>query len=137
MKNNILFSAAAVCVAAPIFAGVYGDLPDAKHAWSVHDKNRPNPVKITADAGRPPSDAVVLFDGTEESFNANWCSAKDGSPTKWKFVDGAMESVKRAGYIATKQSFGDCQLHLEWAAPVKVEGVGQGRGNSGVFLMGS
>jgi hypothetical protein len=52
-------------------------------------------------------------------------------------VDGVLESVKRAGYIATKQSFGDCQLHLEWAAPVKVEGVGQGRGNSGVFLMGN
>jgi hypothetical protein len=48
-----------------------------------------------------------------------------------------MESVKGAGYIQTKDSFGDCQLHVEWAAPSKVEGVGQGRGNSGVFLMGS
>jgi len=50
-------------------------------------------------------------------------------------VDGALESVKKAGYIQTKQNFGSCQIHLEWAAPVKVEGDGQGRGNSGVFLM--
>ena len=137
MKKTKILSAAVALAAAPIFAGVYGDLPDAKHAWSVHDRNRPNPVKITAEAGMPPSDAIVLFDGTQETFEKNWCSAKDGGPTQWKFVDGALESVKRAGYIATKQSFGDCQLHLEWAAPVKVEGVGQGRGNSGVFLMGS
>jgi hypothetical protein len=50
-------------------------------------------------------------------------------------VDGALECVKKAGYIQTKQKFGSCQVHLEWASPAKVEGDGQGRGNSGVFLM--
>ena len=134
--KTISLCVGAVCLAAPVLANVYGDVPDAKHAWSVHDRNRPNPVKITAEAGRPPSDAIVLFDGTEASL-ANWCSAKDGGPTKWRFADGALESVKGAGYIATKQAFGDCQLHIEWAAPEKVVGVGQGRGNSGVFLMGN
>jgi hypothetical protein len=83
----------------------------------------------------PPSDAIVLFDGSEKSFQANWTDTK-GNPSQWKVVDGALESVKKAGYIQTKKSFGSCQLHVEWAAPSKVEGNGQGRGNSGVFLMG-
>ncbi len=133
MKKTLILSAAGLSAAA-VFAGLYGDTPDAKHAWAVHDRNRPNPVKITANSGMPPSDAIVLFDGTEKTF-ANWCDKK-GEPTKWKLVDGTLESVKGAGYISTKQSFGDCQLHLEWASPTKVEGFGQGRGNSGVFLMG-
>jgi Domain of Unknown Function (DUF1080) len=82
----------------------------------------------------PPADAVVLFDGSEESFKANWTDTK-GNPSQWKIVDGALESVKRAGYIQTKRNFGSCQLHVEWAAPANVSGEGQGRGNSGVFLM--
>lgn len=82
----------------------------------------------------PPSDATVLFDGSEESLKANWTD-KDGNPSQWKIVDGALESVKKAGYIHTKKSFGSCQLHIEWAAPATVMGDGQGRGNSGIFLM--
>jgi len=131
------FMAAALAVGAAAgaaWAGLYGDTPDAKHAWAVHDMNRPAPKKVAAEPGQPPSDAVVLFDGTSLD---NWTSTKPGEPTKWKLVDGALESVKGAGYIQTKQAFGDCQLHIEWAAPSKVEGMGQGRGNSGVFLMGS
>jgi hypothetical protein len=84
----------------------------------------------------PPADAIVLFDGSEKALTENWTDMK-GGPSGWKVVDGALESVKKAGYIQTKQSFGSCQLHVEWAAPVKVEGDGQGRGNSGVFLMGT
>ena len=98
------------------------------------DKPLPDPKVepriIQAEPGKPPSDAVVLFDGTDLS---KW-SAMDGNETKWKAVDGAMESVRGAGYIRTKQGFGDCQLHLEWATPSKVEGSSQGRGNSGVFF---
>ena len=120
-----------------LLAGVYGDVPDARHAWAVHDRNRPNPVEITAEPGCPPSDARVLFDGTEESFKKNWQHKKPDRKADWKVVDGAIQSVKGAGYLQTKDSFGDCQLHLEWAAPSKVEGFGQGRGNSGVFMMGS
>ncbi|MCU0752815.1 MAG: DUF1080 domain-containing protein [Akkermansiaceae bacterium] len=82
----------------------------------------------------PPSDAIVLFDGSEESFKANWTDSQ-GNPSQWKIVDGALESVKKAGYIQTRRNFGSVQLHVEWAAPAKVSGDGQGRGNSGVFLM--
>lgn len=132
MKQRMMMAAASLTASA-VLAGLYGDTPDARHAWAVHDRNRPNPVKITAEPGMPPSDATVLFDGS--SLEA-WESTK-GEPTKWRLVDGVLESVKGAGAIRTKQSFGDCQLHLEWAAPTRVEGMGQGRGNSGVFLMSS
>ena len=82
----------------------------------------------------PPADAVVLFDGSEKALTENWTDSK-GEPSGWKVVDGALESVKSAGNIQTKQSFGSCQLHVEWASPAKAEGDGQNRGNSGVFLM--
>jgi len=88
-----------------------------------------------SEPGAPPSDAVVLFDGTEKSFKENWTNTK-GEESKWNVVDGALESVRRAGYIQSKAEFGSCQLHIEWASPVDVQGSGQGRGNSGVFLMG-
>ncbi|MBO7683575.1 MAG: DUF1080 domain-containing protein [Kiritimatiellae bacterium] len=113
------------------------DTPDATHAWGVHDRNRPNPAKVSAEPGVPPSDAIVLFDGTEASFKANWRHAREKRRADWLFRDGAMECARGAGYIQTRQSFGDCQLHLEWAAPTKVVGIGQQRGNSGVFLMGN
>ncbi len=134
MKKLMVAMACAVC-AATVMAGLYGDTPTPKHAWAVHDQNRPNPKKISAEPGVPPSDAVVLFDGTQESFEKNWCNDK-GGPTKWKFVNGTLESVHRAGNICSRQQFGDVQLHVEWQPPSKVEGFGQGRGNSGVFLMG-
>lgn len=81
-------------------------------------------------AGPPPSDAIVLFDGKDLS---RW-QGDNGSPAKWKLEDGAMV-VNKTGSIHTKRGFGSCQLHIEWATPAKVEGNDQGRGNSGVFLM--
>lgn len=119
----------------------YGDAPDAHHPWAVHDRNRPQPKIVTPGAfstqeqpGQPPSDAVVLFDGTDLS---RWEADKDKpEPTKWIIKDGAMECVPGSGFIRTKDQFGDCQLHVEWAAPTNVQGNSQGRGNSGVFLMG-
>lgn len=118
--------------ASATLAGLYGDTPDAKHAWAVHDMNRPRPPIIAADPGKPPSDAVVLFDGS--SLDA-WLD-KDGKPCRWAIIDGAMQVVPGTGEVQTKASFGDCQLHIEFATPTKVEGGSQGRGNSGVFLMG-
>ncbi len=73
----------------------------------------------------PPSDAIVLFDGDDLS---QWTNGEN-----WKVEDGVAYSGK--GKIVTKESFGDCQLHLEWKSPVPPKGTGQGRGNSGLFLM--
>ncbi|MCS1408345.1 MAG: hypothetical protein M2R45_01520 [Verrucomicrobia subdivision 3 bacterium] len=81
--------------------------------------------------GEPPSDAIVLFDGKDFS---KWESIK-GGPIKWEVTNGAM-TVNRTGNIRTKETFGDVQLHIEWATPRKIEGEGQGRGNSGVYLQG-
>lgn len=83
--------------------------------------------------GTAPSDAVVLFDGKDLE---NWTSTSQGKPTKWVVKDGAMMPTPGSGMIRSKQQFGSCQLHVEWATPAKIEGEGQGRGNSGVFLMG-
>ena len=104
-------------------------IPGSK--WRVHDGSRPQPRVVTAEEGTPPSDAVVLFDGTDLS---KWVG-KDGGAAQWKVENGCME-VTRTGNIQTADSFGDCQLHLEWAAPEEVKGDSQGRGNSGVFLLG-
>ena len=94
----------------------------------------PGAASRDGQVGTAPSDAVVLFDGTSESMK-NWTDT-NGGQTKWIFANGALESVKKAGYIQSKQKFGSCQLHVEWATPESVKGDGQGRGNSGVFLMG-
>jgi len=80
------------------------------------------PGKTDAD---PPSDAVVLFDGKD-------LSAWEGGD-QWKIEDGV--AIVQGGDITTKQSFGDCQVHIEWSSPVPPTGESQGRGNSGVFLM--
>lgn len=80
-----------------------------------------------------PSDAIVLFDGQ----NLNQFESSKGGAAKWKIEDNAVTVVRGAGAIKTKQVFGDCQLHIEWRTPAVVKGEGQGRGNSGIFLMGT
>lgn len=104
--------------------------------WKAHDLNRPRPEIITPPAQYlpvpPPSDAIVLYDGKDLS---KWVGM-DGESTKWINGDGYFECVRGSGYVRTRQAFGDIQLHLEWAAPLPVKGESQGRGNSGVFLMG-
>jgi hypothetical protein len=120
----------------------YGDPPDERHPWAIHDSNRPQPKVVTPGTfsapdqpGKPPADAIVLFDGTDL---AKWEADKgQGGPTAWVIKDGAMECTPGSGYIRTKDKFGDCQLHVEWAAPKKVQGDSQGRGNSGIFLEGA
>ena len=107
--------------------------PDGK--WRVHDANRPVPKVITPGAqfsqmASAPSDAVVLFNGTDF---AKWQGEK--GEVQWRIVDGYMETTK-TGRIRTKDEFGDFQLHLEFATPAKVEGKGQGRGNNGVNIFG-
>jgi hypothetical protein len=93
-----------------------------------------DPKPYNAKQAKPPKGAIVLFDGTEKTLK-NWTSG-NGKPTKWKLVEGALESVRGGGYLQSKQEFGSCRLHVEFATPKEVKGSGQGRGNSGVFLMG-
>lgn len=139
MKSVLSLSviSAMLMVTASSLAALYGDPPDETHPWQVHDMRRERPAVVTPgkQVGDAPADAVILFDGTDLS---KWEADKreKGEPSKWRIVNGVLESVKGAGYIRTRDGFGDCQLHVEWSTPVKVEGNSQGRGNSGVFLMG-
>ena len=135
MRKNIrLF-----CVVTAASLSCFASGARAQTTWKPHDMNRPAPAVVDPGtpssedtAGRPPADAVVLFDGKDLS---KW-SQKDGSPAKWKVGSGYFEVVPKTGYIYTRQAFGDCQLHVEFAEPAPAKGEGQDRGNSGVFLMG-
>ncbi len=147
MKASAVFTMiGAVCgltsagLAGPTGEAFYGDPPDARHPWAIHDQNRPQPQVVppgtSAFAGKPPAGAVVLFDGSEAML-AQWEADKPGNePTKWIVKDGCLQCVPGSGYIRTKTQFGDCQLHVEWAAPTPPQNSSQGRGNSGIFLPG-
>ncbi len=115
--------------------------------WRVHGNTRPQPPVVTPPApstqerpGTPPSDAIVLYDGSESSLHANWeMDTAEGGQVAWTIgpdyieVPGVHPAV---GNIRTRQHFGDGQYHVEWASPTEIKGQSQGRGNSGVFLLG-
>lgn len=82
------------------------------------------PIVTPGENGSAPSDAIVLFDGSNAD---QW---KNGE--KWLTEDGTLKATK--GPISTKQKFGSCQLHVEFMCPEKIQGKGQGRGNSGIFF---
>jgi hypothetical protein len=88
----------------------------------------PEPPVVTPGEGNtaPPSDAIVLFDGKDMSA---WENGEN-----WIVDDGV--ATVHGGAIHSQQPFGDCQLHVEWSAPVPAAGEGQGRGNSGIYIMG-
>lgn len=81
--------------------------------------------------GDAPSDAIVLFGGTD--LESEWVNDRGGHPG-WKVEDGCATVVKGTGSIHTRRKFSDVQLHIEWRTPAEVVGKSQGRGNSGVFL---
>ncbi len=107
--------------------------------WRVHDIARPHPRIITpGTATKAPSDAIVLFDGKDLS---HWLDSGRGpnrqvGPPRWNLGDGYFEVAAGTGSLISKQRFGDMQLHLEFSTPAKVEKASQGRGNSGVLIMG-
>jgi len=107
--------------------------------WHVHDPDRPSPPVVVPGTcsdqetpGTPPSDAIVLFDGQDLH---RWRS-EDGGPADWVVDHGVLVIRPGAGAILSRDEFGDCQLHLEFATPIPPVGEGQGRGNSGVMLFG-
>jgi hypothetical protein len=119
----------------------YSDTPQLPgQKWKVHDIARPHPHVVTPGAkpGDPPSDAVVLFDGKDLSHWVQHGKGKDRDktlPPRWKVADGHVEIVPGTGDLVTKEKFGDCQLHIEWASPTEITGDSQWRGNSGVLMM--
>jgi hypothetical protein len=128
--DSVLFSAVVLGVVAN------SAVAQAVPQWPVHSPERPKPPIVTpAPASAPvppPSDAVVLFDGTSLS---EWRSG-EAQAARWRLVDGAMEVVRGTGSLRTARSFGDIQLHIEWRAATPPTASGQNRSNSGVFLMG-
>lgn len=112
-------------------AAVTVSIACAGFAALAADNAREPQAVVPGTAGGAPSDAVVLFDGKDLS---KWRGEKGGA-ARWVVADGCA-MVNGTGSIFTKEEFGDVQLHLEWASPEKVEGEGQGRGNSGVYFQG-
>ena len=123
---NRLLASSLLCLTALTFTAASGFA--APEGETAPPKVEPRVV----DPGPPPADAIILFDGKDLS---QWQSGRMGGSVKWDIQDGAAV-VNRTGSISTKQEFGDCQLHIEWATPAEVKGTGQGRGNSGIFLSG-
>jgi len=116
-------------ILAPLLVSTLVLLSPRAHAANKKGLEEPKIIK-PGDNNSPPSDAIVLFDGSGLSA---W-NGEGGQPASWKIEDGAM--VVGKGGITTKKEFGDIQLHVEWATPAAVKGEGQGRGNSGVYLQG-
>jgi hypothetical protein len=112
-------------------------LPNQK--WKVHDAARPRPRKVApgpVGTSAAPADAVVLFDGKDLSQWITMARGGKAMDPQWKVENGYIEIIPRRGRLVTKEKFGDCQLHVEWLIPKGTEGEGQGRGNSGIELMG-
>lgn len=124
MKRATIFLALLV-IGTSAFAQIKD--PKATEVWD------PVPKKVTPGTtnSAPPSDAIVLFDGS----NLNeWASTNDKGAAKWDVANNIMTVKPGTGNIITNRKFGDIQLHIEWRSPLVVESEGQGRGNSGVFL---
>ena len=122
----------------------FSDTPILPSGWHVHDIDRPQPAQVTPGSklGDAPSDAKVLFDGTnlDQWRGAVQDDAKKGrynpkGKALWKVEKGYVQCTP-TGDLITKDAFGDCQLHIEWQSENPPKGNSQGRGNSGVFLMG-
>ncbi len=120
--------------------------PAATEDWSSV------PVVVSPGVGgAPPSDAIILFDGSDLSAWETGAGASDtyarlseflqklqqpGDPVEWDIKQGNLLVKPGSGYIKTKRTFADMQLHVEWKSPEKPLKEGQNRGNSGIFLQG-
>lgn len=132
------YACALVVALSPALLAAQNPVPRDPSQWPQHSMERPRPPVVTPGAfvaAPPPSDAIVLMDGRTLG---SWQSADSmGHPARWKVEHGYVQVAPGTGGIATRDSFGDIQLHVEWRAPLPVKGEGQERGNSGVFLMGT
>ena len=144
MKHNGTLLGFALSLYLPQLLCAQAPVPVTADPWKKGDMERPRPAVIvppTASTperhGLPPSDAVVLFDGKDLSHWRMSTPSEGGDDTaKWKVENGYFEIVPKTGTLQTRDKFGDCQIHFEWATPEVVTGKGQGRGNSGFFIQG-
>ena len=96
------------------------------------DPMKPVPEKVTGVVdGNPPSDAIVLFDGTNMDA---WEHVRTGEASQWHIEDGIVTVNNGTGTLVSKQSFSDIQMHIEWRPNGEILGQGQSRGNSGIFM---
>ena len=124
LSTIIVVTSGAVCAAATAL--------EINRAAQITERWEPvPPVVDPGEHGAPPSDAIVLLDGS--NLDA-WEAVKGGAPG-WHLADGVITVTPGAGDIRTRAVFEDVQLHIEWRTPAAIEGEGQGRGNSGIFLM--
>jgi len=101
-------------------------IPEDTEVWE------PEPIVINAvKTGSPPSDAIILFDGSDL---LNWKNSKSGKTANWTINNDKSMTIKQDGGIETVEEFGSIQFHIEWKSPKDVKGNGQGRGNSGVIF---
>lgn len=124
-KVTVCVLSISVLISASVFAQEPWELAQKTEVWE------PIPDAISAPENRAPSDAIVLFDGTNAMA---WESVTEGA-AKWQVANNELTVLAGTGDIKTKQSFCDIQLHLEWKTPTDVTGMeGQQRNNSGIFL---
>jgi hypothetical protein len=125
MKYSILLTA--ILSGSVLIAQAQKAKPEETEIWDPIPKTV-TPGKTFRDA---PSDAIVLFDGKNLD---QWVQADDKSAAKWDVKGDILTVNKKFGNIETKQAFTNYQLHIEWRVPANIEGTGQARGNSGIFL---
>lgn len=134
---GLVFASALALASASAAASTLLQQSQSDPRYKVHDMSRPQPPVVTpgapstqAKAGTAPSDAIVLFDGTDLS---KWRTGNGDAA--WRIVDGVVEVAPGSGSLTTRESFGDCQFHIEWMVPTSLEPDGQKGCNSGVFFM--
>ena len=133
LPTQLFFTACSGLIAAPLLANE-GSIEDELSPPQQAAKTEvwePVPTTVSVPETDAPSDAIVLFDGTDLDEWEN----EEGGAAEWHLEDGAMTVNRGAGGIRTRKDFCDVQLYLEWRAPSDIDGMdGQDRGNSGVFL---
>lgn len=132
----MIFAAAMTLSSAVTMAQTEAEITASKAIAAATEQAGPEPKIITPgnynNVIAPPSDAIVLFDGSDLS---QWVNEK-GTEAKWDIEDGILYTTPKQSDIFTKESFGDCQIHLEWMIPIGTTGVAQKRGNSGIYIQG-
>ncbi len=135
MKKYLIIFPLAVCMACganpenETVAVIQQDEPTDPAETEIWE---PVPEKVTFNESNVPSDAIVLFDGT--NLDAWESAAEGGGEPTWNIIDGVLTVAPKTADIQTKGKFGSIQLHIEWSAPDSVAGESQSRGNSGIFL---